>query len=100
MTVALADDLGVDKEAIGGSVDICKAPPVPVRAALWGQYGIEIGGGLGDFAGKAWRVGLMGHAARRDNVVLLLAALESILKGQGVALRAGALDAAAAVYDG
>ncbi|KKL77594.1 hypothetical protein LCGC14_2033300, partial [marine sediment metagenome] len=61
---------------------------------------IEIGGGLGDFAGKAWRIGLMGHAARRDNVVLLLAALESILKGQGVKINGGALEAAAGVFDG
>ena len=71
-----------------------------VRGALLAQYGIEIGGGLGDFAGKAWRIGLMGHAARRDNVVLLLAALESILKGQGVKINGGALEAAAGVFDG
>jgi alanine-glyoxylate transaminase/serine-glyoxylate transaminase/serine-pyruvate transaminase len=70
-----------------------------VRRALLRDFGIEIGGGLGEFAGKAWRVGLMGHACRRRNVVLFLAALETILKDEGVAVKPGALQAAAAVYD-
>lgn len=70
-----------------------------VRAALLSDFRIEIGGGLGDFAGKAWRVGLMGHASRRSNVVLFLSALETILKAEGVAVKPGALEAAAAVYD-
>ncbi len=70
-----------------------------VRAALLQDFGIEIGGGLGDFAGKAWRVGLMGHACRRKNVILFLSALQSILKAEGVAVKPGALEAAAAVYD-
>jgi alanine-glyoxylate transaminase/serine-glyoxylate transaminase/serine-pyruvate transaminase len=70
-----------------------------VRAALLREFGIEIGGGLGQFAGKAWRVGLMGHACRRKNVALFLCALETILKSEGVAVRPGALEAAAAVYD-
>jgi alanine-glyoxylate transaminase/serine-glyoxylate transaminase/serine-pyruvate transaminase len=70
-----------------------------VRSALLRGFGIEIGGGLGEFAGKVWRVGLMGHASCRKNVQLFLAALETILKGQGVAVRPGALEAAAAVYD-
>jgi alanine-glyoxylate transaminase/serine-glyoxylate transaminase/serine-pyruvate transaminase len=43
------------------------------------DYGIEIGGGLGDLAGKGWRIGLMGHTARQRNVTLLLAALDEIL---------------------
>ena len=70
-----------------------------VRTALLRDFGIEIGGGLGEFAGKAWRVGLMGHASRRRNVVLFLSALETILKAQGVTVKPGALEAAAAVYD-
>jgi alanine-glyoxylate transaminase / serine-glyoxylate transaminase / serine-pyruvate transaminase len=69
-----------------------------VRAALLRDFGIEIGGGLGEFAGKAWRVGLMGHAACRKNVFLFLSALETILQAEGVAVGAGALAAAAAVY--
>ena len=36
--------------------------------ALLDRYGIEIGGGLGEFAGKVWRIGCMGHTARLRNV--------------------------------
>ena len=50
-----------------------------VRTALLFDYGIEIGGGLGDLAGKGWRIGLMGHTARHRNVTLLLAALDELL---------------------
>jgi alanine-glyoxylate transaminase/serine-glyoxylate transaminase/serine-pyruvate transaminase len=46
-----------------------------VRANLLQRYGIEIGGGLGAFAGKMWRIGLMGFTAQERNVALLLAAL-------------------------
>lgn len=51
----------------------------PARRRLLDDYGIEIGGGLGDFRGKAWRIGLMGHGASRRNVTLLLAALNDLL---------------------
>ncbi len=50
-----------------------------VRRSLLFDYGIEIGGGLGDLAGKGWRIGLMGHTARMRNVHLLLAALDDVL---------------------
>ncbi|WP_249605400.1 alanine--glyoxylate aminotransferase family protein [Chromobacterium sp. IRSSSOUMB001] len=50
------------------------------RNRLLQEYNLEIGGGLGDFAGKAWRIGLMGYGARRENVALCLKALESVLK--------------------
>jgi len=50
-----------------------------VRARLLDEYGIEIGGGLGPFKGKAWRIGLMGASSTKRNVTLLLAALEAIL---------------------
>jgi alanine-glyoxylate transaminase / serine-glyoxylate transaminase / serine-pyruvate transaminase len=46
-----------------------------VRATLLDRYGIEIGGGLGEFAGRVWRIGCMGHTARLRNVELLLSAL-------------------------
>jgi len=69
------------------------------RSALLSQFGIEIGGGLGELAGKSWRVGLMGHSSRRKKVCLFLAALETVLRAQGVAVKPGALEAAAAVYD-
>ncbi len=70
-----------------------------VRGALLKDFGIEIGGGLGDFAGKAWRVGIMGHACRRRNVVLFLSAIQTILKAEGFAAGPDALEAAAAIYD-
>jgi alanine-glyoxylate transaminase / serine-glyoxylate transaminase / serine-pyruvate transaminase len=70
-----------------------------VRTALLERFGIEIGGGLGDFKGKAWRIGLMGHTSRPNNVLLLLAALEQLLAEQGCRFEAGASIAAAnAVY--
>ena len=75
------------------------ADDLKVRKALLNDFGMEIGGGLGDLAGKVWRVGLMGHASRRRNVVLFLSALETILKGQGAGITPGhAQDAAASVY--
>jgi alanine-glyoxylate transaminase/serine-glyoxylate transaminase/serine-pyruvate transaminase len=51
------------------------------RAALLSRYGIEVGGGLGAYAGRVWRIGLMGHTARPRNVTLLLAALEELFAG-------------------
>jgi alanine-glyoxylate transaminase/serine-glyoxylate transaminase/serine-pyruvate transaminase len=50
-----------------------------IRGRLLDEYDIEIGGGLGVFAGKAWRIGLMGHSATRRNVGTLLAALADCL---------------------
>ena len=50
-----------------------------VRRQLLDDYDIEIGGGLGVFAGKAWRIGLMGHSATRRNVRALLGALQDCL---------------------
>jgi alanine-glyoxylate transaminase/serine-glyoxylate transaminase/serine-pyruvate transaminase len=66
-----------------------------VRKRLLAEFGIEIGGGLGDFKGKAWRIGLMGYGSRPNNVLLLLAALEQCLQGQGVKITPGAGVAAA-----
>lgn len=66
-----------------------------VRKKLLHDFGIEIGGGLGDFKGKAWRIGIMGHNARANNVLVLLAALEQCLQAQGVKNAPGAGVAAA-----
>jgi len=51
-----------------------------VRGKLLSDYNIEIGAGLGPFAGKAWRIGLMGNTATQMNVDLVLAALKDCLK--------------------
>ncbi len=50
-----------------------------LRKELLETYGIEVGGGLGEFAGKAWRIGLLGHAARDRSVTTLLGALRDLL---------------------
>jgi alanine-glyoxylate transaminase/serine-glyoxylate transaminase/serine-pyruvate transaminase len=51
-----------------------------IRSKLLSDYNIEIGGGLGELKGKVWRIGLMGYSSRPENVLLLLAALERLLK--------------------
>jgi alanine-glyoxylate transaminase/serine-glyoxylate transaminase/serine-pyruvate transaminase len=65
-TVWVPDDLGAMGEA-------------EVRTALLRRYGIEIGAGVGVMAGRAWRIGCMGHTARLRNVELLLGALGEVL---------------------
>ena len=52
---------------------------VAVRSRLLDEYNLEIGGGLGDLAGKAWRIGLMGAAASKDNVNFCLKSLQEVL---------------------
>ena len=53
-----------------------------VRKRLLTDFGIEIGGGLGDFKGKAWRIGLMGYNSKPAAVFQVLAALEQCLAGK------------------
>jgi alanine-glyoxylate transaminase/serine-glyoxylate transaminase/serine-pyruvate transaminase len=50
-----------------------------VRSALLNDHKIEIGAGLGPLAGKIWRIGLMGHTARPENVDKLMAGLKAVL---------------------
>lgn len=54
-----------------------------VRRRLLEEYGLEIGAGLGPLAGKVWRIGLMGFAANRTNVLFCLGALEALLGRSG-----------------
>ncbi|QKT05078.1 alanine--glyoxylate aminotransferase family protein [Ectothiorhodospiraceae bacterium 2226] len=54
-----------------------------VRNALLNEHNLEIGAGLGDLAGKVWRIGLMGHASNPRNVEYCLNALEQVLGAQG-----------------
>ena len=78
-----------------------KVDDVAVRKQLLERFGIEIGGGLGAFKGKAWRIGLMGHGSRPNNVLLVLGALEQLLVEQGYAFERGAsLAAANRIYGG
>jgi len=64
LTTAKVPD-GVDAKAVAGR--------------LLTEYNIEIAGGLGELAGKVWRIGLMGFNSRRENVELLLAAMRRVL---------------------
>jgi alanine-glyoxylate transaminase/serine-glyoxylate transaminase/serine-pyruvate transaminase len=70
-----------------------------VRSRLLSEYSLEIGGGLGDFKGKLWRIGLMGESSTKTNVMLSLTALERILAEEGFQLEKGAAaEAASAVF--
>lgn len=72
-----------------------------LRKALLEEDGIEIGGGLGDYASKVWRVGIMGYNAEKRNILRTLSAFERLLPLFGHTLTAGAGVAAAEnVYAG
>jgi alanine-glyoxylate transaminase/serine-glyoxylate transaminase/serine-pyruvate transaminase len=66
-----------------------------VRAALLNDYQIEIGGGLGQMAGKIWRIGLMGQSSTLRNVLTCLEAMEDVLSRQGMQIEKGAAVVAA-----
>jgi len=71
-----------------------------VRERLLKLFNIEIGAGLGPFKGKVWRIGLMGEGSRRENVMLVLGALEEILASMGIEIGRGrALSAAHQAYE-
>ena len=71
-----------------------------VRGALLNDYNLEIGAGLGPMAGKVWRIGLMGYAARKDNVLKCLASLDEVLGRVGAPVNSGvAVPAALASYE-
>lgn len=73
----------VDKDYRLPSLNAVKIPQgvddISVRNRLLEEFDIEIGGGLGPFAGKIWRIGLMGYSAKPSNVAKLLDALKIIL---------------------
>ena len=51
-----------------------------IRKRLLDEYNIEIAGGLGELKGRIWRIGLMGYSSQPENVLLLLSALQKLLK--------------------
>lgn len=53
-----------------------------IQQYLLNEFNIEIAGGLGELAGKVWRVGLMGYNSRRENVSLLLNALQQAMEAR------------------
>src|SRR5437588_9556757 len=95
--------LGLEYSAVEGhqlpQLNAVKVPAgvddLAVRKKLLSDFGIEIGGGLGDFKGKVWRIGIMGHNARANNVLVLLGALEQCLQSVGCKITPGAGVAAA-----
>lgn len=70
------------------------------RSAMLNDYGIEIGTSFGPLHGRVWRIGTMGYNARRDTVLLTLAALEQVLRRGGVSVTAGSGTGAALDYYG
>jgi alanine-glyoxylate transaminase/serine-glyoxylate transaminase/serine-pyruvate transaminase len=60
-----------------------------VRRKLLQDFNLEIGAGLGSLAGKVWRIGLMGYASNAKNVILCLAALESVLTESNAPINKG-----------
>jgi alanine-glyoxylate transaminase/serine-glyoxylate transaminase/serine-pyruvate transaminase len=50
-----------------------------ISLRLLNEYNIEVGNGLGELAGKVWRIGLMGFNSRPEKVLLLLSALQKVL---------------------
>ena len=70
-----------------------------VRRRLLEDFSIEIGAAFGELHGKIWRIGTMGYAATRQNVLLCLAALEHVLRAEGWRAPAGSgVDGAVAHY--
>jgi alanine-glyoxylate transaminase/serine-glyoxylate transaminase/serine-pyruvate transaminase len=60
-----------------------------LRDYLLDKYDLEIGAGLGALAGEVWRIGLMGHSSKKENVILCVEALEDALINQGKNICAG-----------
>ncbi|MFM7616221.1 MAG: pyridoxal-phosphate-dependent aminotransferase family protein [Actinomycetes bacterium] len=54
------------------------ADEATLRRTMLDRWGIEVGGGLGAFAGTAWRFGLMGHGARERSVTAVLGAIREL----------------------
>ena len=70
-----------------------------VRTALLNDYNLEIGSGLGALAGSVWRIGLMGFASNKSNVLLCISALGNVIAAQGLQANVSkAVAAALAVY--
>jgi len=72
-------------------------PGEAIRRSLLLDFGIEIGTSFGPLHGKIWRIGTMGYACRKENVLICLMALETALRQQGYRAGVG-VDAALAVY--
>jgi len=75
-------------------------PGDAVRAALLENFGIEIGTSFGPLHGRIWRIGTMGYACTKRNVLTCLCALETTMRQFGYKAQWGeAVDSALSVYD-
>jgi alanine-glyoxylate transaminase/serine-glyoxylate transaminase/serine-pyruvate transaminase len=74
------------------------ADDAATRRDLLERHGIEIGGGLGPFRGRIWRIGLMGHSSTAANVLFFLSALGDVLGRQGLELPVGQAVARATTF--
>lgn len=71
-----------------------------VRGAMLENFGIEIGTSFGPLDGRIWRIGTMGYACTKANVLMCLSALEASLRQAGHHAPWGeAVDTALAVFD-
>ncbi|MBI4909039.1 MAG: alanine--glyoxylate aminotransferase family protein [Acidobacteria bacterium] len=69
-----------------------------VRKRLLAATDMEILGGFGPLAGKVFRVGIMGPLATEENVIALVAGLETALREEGFAAKGSGVEAAKAAY--
>ena len=52
---------------------------VDTRTRLLTDFDLEVGAGLGELAGKQWRIGLMGSSSHAVNINRCLSAFEAVL---------------------
>ncbi|WP_422485730.1 pyridoxal-phosphate-dependent aminotransferase family protein [Gudongella sp. DL1XJH-153] len=60
-----------------------------VKLDMINHFGVEIASAFGPLTGKIWRIGTMGYSCRKENVLRVLSALESILIRKGVKVNKG-----------
>ena len=96
---AMGLELATDPNYQLNPITVVNAPEgvneAEVRARLLNDFDIEVSGGLGEFRGRVWRVGMMGNGARETSVLALLSALEVILGDLDYEVAYGASVAAA-----
>ena len=97
--MAMGLDLATDPDYQLNPITVVNAPEgideAAVRSRLLNEFDIEVSGGLGEFRGRVWRIGMMGEGARERSVLAVLSALEVILGDMGYEVAYGASVAAA-----
>ena len=96
---AMGLDLATDPDYQLNPITVVNAPEgideAVVRSRLLNEFDIEVSGGLGEFRGKVWRIGMMGEGARERSVLSVLSALEVVLGDMGYEVAYGGSVAAA-----